>query len=65
MEQAMKNREKMIAEVDANMRFEGMPLTTDDKERLRNCYGKSQADYKEMRRNLVQKHTVSASQNES
>jgi len=60
----MKNQEKLISQVDANMRFEGMPLTSEDKERLRNCYGKSQADYKKVRQSLVQKHTVSVSQDE-
>ena len=55
----MENREKIIAQVDANMRFEGMPLTVEDKERLRNCYGKSQSEYKEMRRQLIQQCTLS------
>ena len=60
----MKEREKTIDNVDANMRFEGMPLTSEDKERLRKCYGKSQAIYNKERRNLVKKHTASSSQNE-
>ena len=49
----MKNKEKLISEVDANMRFEGMPLTNEDKERLGNCHGKSQAYYKKVRQSLV------------
>jgi hypothetical protein len=57
----MEDKEKLIAQVDANMRFEGMPLTAEDKERLRTCYGKSQSEYKEVRKQLVKKHTVNAS----
>ena len=60
----MKRQEKLISEVDAIMRFEGMPLTSEDKKRLRSCYGKSQTDYKKVRQSLVQKHTVSVSQDE-
>ncbi len=53
----MKDVEKMIGQVNGTMAMEGMPLTEQDKDRLRECItGKT--SYDEMVRRLVQKHTV-------
>lgn len=49
--------EKRIGEVNGTMAMEGMPLTQDDKERLRLCLS-GKASYDEMIRGLVRKHTV-------
>lgn len=53
----MKDVEKIIGEVNGTMAMEGMPLTEQDKNRLRECItGKT--SYDETVRRLVQKHTV-------
>jgi hypothetical protein len=53
----MKDVEKIIGEVNGTMAIEGMPLTDQDKDRLRECItGKT--SYDEMVRRLVKKHTV-------
>ena len=53
----MKDVEKIIGQVNGTMAMEGMPLTEQDKDRLRECItGKT--SYDEMVRRLVQKHTV-------
>ena len=53
----MKDTEKIIDEANGTMAMEGMPLTEQDKERLRECItGKT--SYDEMVRRLVEKHTI-------
>ncbi len=53
----MKDVEKIIGEINGTMAMEGMPLTIQDKERLRECItGKT--SYDEMVRRLVKKHTA-------
>lgn len=53
----MKNVEQIIGEVNGTMAMEGMPLTDQDKDRLRECItGKT--SYDEMVRRLVKKHTT-------
>lgn len=53
----MQNIERTISNINGSMSMEGMPLTEQDKERLRECLsGKTSFD--EMVRRLVQKHTV-------
>ncbi|MGX8709805.1 MAG: hypothetical protein ACQGTM_06100 [bacterium] len=53
----MKDIEKIIGEVNGTMAMEGMPLTAQDKQRLRECItGKT--SYDDMVKKLVKKHTV-------
>lgn len=53
----MKDVEKIIGEINGTMAIEGMPLTDQDKERLRECLsGKTSFD--DMVKRLVKKHTV-------
>ena len=35
----MKDKEWIIKQTDASMRLEGMPLTDQDKDRIRSCVG--------------------------
>ena len=49
--------EKRIGEVNGTMAIEGMPLTQNDKERLRLCLS-GKVSYDEMIHHLVRKHTV-------
>lgn len=35
----MKDKEWIIKQADASMRLEGMPLTDQDKDRIRSCVG--------------------------
>jgi hypothetical protein len=52
-----KRIEKIIRNVNANLSIEGMPLSFNDKNRMRNCLnGKFTAD--ETVKRLVEKHTV-------
>ena len=52
----MENIEEIIAEINGTMAIEGMPLTEEDKERLRMCItGEASAD--EMVKQLVKKYT--------
>ena len=53
----MKDVEKIIGEVNGTMAMEGMPLTDQDKDRLRECIT-GETSYDEMVRRLVKKHTV-------
>lgn len=53
----MRDAEKVIREINGSMAIEGMPLTDDDEERMRKCYNK-EISYKDMREQLVKKHTV-------
>jgi hypothetical protein len=51
----MRNTEQKIREVDATMAMEGMPLTTEDKNRLRDIFeGRTTAE--RTVRALIQKH---------
>ncbi len=53
----MKDIEKIIGEVNGTMAVEGMPLTEQDKQRLRECItGKT--SYDDMVKELVKKHTA-------
>lgn len=53
----MDHVEKLIGEINGTMAIEGMPLTEQDKARLRECItGKT--SYDEMVKRLVKKHTV-------
>ena len=54
----MKERDRVIAEVNASMSFEGMPLTKGDISRLKDCYGKPQSYYKKQRQALVRKYST-------
>jgi cell filamentation protein len=51
----MDKIEKLINQVDATMRFEGMELTQEHKKRLKKCYGNSKA-YVQLEMELVQKY---------
>ncbi|WP_201259643.1 hypothetical protein [Tissierella sp. P1] len=53
----MKDIEKIIRKVDGNMSIEGMPLSEEDKERIRICLTEK-ISFDEMTRKLVEKHTV-------
>ncbi|WP_444641245.1 hypothetical protein ACRQU7_12755 [Caproiciproducens sp. R1] len=53
----MINIEKIIGEVNGTMAMEGMPLTEQDKQRLRECItGKT--SYDDMVKELAKKHTA-------
>ncbi|MDW5299212.1 MAG: hypothetical protein SA378_03630 [Sedimentibacter sp.] len=52
-----KRIEKIILNVNANLSIEGMPLTNNDKIRMRDCLtGKTTVDYEVKK--LVEKYTV-------
>lgn len=53
----MKSIDKIIEQVDGSMRIEGMPLTKEDKERIRRCAGSEKLVEAEIR-TLVKKHSV-------
>ncbi len=53
----MKNLELMIKDVNASMTMEGMPLTEEDKARLRYCAGDKEKSDKIVA-DLIQKHSV-------
>lgn len=53
----MRDVEKIIGEINGTMAIEGMPLTEEDREMLRECItGKT--SYDDMVKKLVQKYTV-------
>lgn len=53
----MQNIEKIIDQVNGSMTIEGMPLTDEDKIRIRHCVGnKTKVD--ETIANLVKKHSM-------
>lgn len=54
----MNNKEKIIAEVDSSMTMEGMPLTTEDKNRLR-IFLSNPDNLENIINELVRKYTVS------
>ena len=53
----MGDIEKIVREVDSSMAMEGMPLTREDKDRIRKCLSEPSAvEY--MISSLLAKHTV-------
>lgn len=53
----MDRVEKLIGEINGTMAIEGMPLTKEDKDRLRECItGKT--SYDEMVKRLIKKHAI-------
>lgn len=54
---ALRDIEKIIREVDGTMSIEGMPITGDDKDRIRNCL-RNKKKYDEAITALIKKHTV-------
>lgn len=59
----MKNIEKMIEEVNGTMNIEGMPLTAEDKERIRKCLVGEKCFDTEIKE-LVKKYTIKDDKNE-
>lgn len=53
----MERIEKIIEQVDGSMRIEGMPLTREDKERIRRCAGSDKLVEAEIQ-TLIKKHSV-------
>ena len=53
----MKDIEKIINEVNGTMTMEGMPLTVEDRDRIRTCL-RDNKQFEETLRNLILKHTV-------
>ena len=53
----MSEVERIVKEVDSSMSMEGMPLTSEDKNRIEVCL-KSSDDFKKTLSTLVKKHTV-------
>ena len=51
------SNEKIIADINSSMAMEGMPLTSEDKERL-NAFLTNPSSLEMMIRDLVKKHTV-------
>ena len=54
---AAEKIERIIREVDSSMAMEGMPLSSEDRQRIRRCLDTPQALEKTLRE-LIQKHTV-------
>lgn len=52
----MTQAEKIIEEVDSSMTMEGLPLTGEDRRRIRRCL-EDPSELKETLRGLIQKHT--------
>ena len=55
----MKDLERIIKDVDASMAMEGMPLTEEDKERIRHCAGDKKKT-EQVIAELIRKHSVKA-----
>lgn len=53
----MSEIERIVKEVDSSMSMEGMPLTNDDKNRIKVCLESSE-DFKKTLSALIKKHTV-------
>ena len=49
--------EKVINEVDSSMAMEGMPLSNEDKDRIRICLA-NPSELNDIISNLIKKHTV-------
>jgi hypothetical protein len=52
----MKDIEKLIGEVNGTMAMEGMPLTDDDKNRIRTCL-RDEDLYRKTLKELITKHS--------
>ena len=55
----MQNIEWIIKQVDASMTMEDMPLTQEDKKRIRYCIGNDKRVDKEIQK-LIQRYSVKA-----
>jgi hypothetical protein len=55
----MKDLERIIEDVNASMAMEGMPLTEEDKERMRYCAGDKKKT-EQVVAELMRKHSVKA-----
>lgn len=53
----MNDVESIVREVDSSMAMEGMPLHSEDKERIRKCLG-DLGNLEKMVGSLVEKHTA-------
>jgi hypothetical protein len=53
----MKDIERVIEQVDGSMSMEGMPLTSNDKDRIRRCAGDDRKVDKEIAE-LIKKHSA-------
>lgn len=53
----MKDIERVIEQVDGSMSMEGMPLTSNDKDRIRRCAGDDKKVDKEIAE-LIRKHSA-------
>ena len=58
----MKNLEELINEVNGSMSMEGMPLTQNDKDRIRRCAGNDELVEEETAK-LIKKYTVAKGDN--
>lgn len=58
----MRDIERVIKEVNATMTIEGMPITSQDKTRIRTCAGNKELVNKKITE-LVFKHSVKATKN--
>lgn len=56
----MSDIESIVREVDSSMAMEGMPLYSEDKERIRKCLA-DLGNLEKIVGSLVEKHTVPAS----
>jgi len=54
---SLKDIEQIIKEVNGTMAMEGMPLTEEDKERLKLCLS-DKVSFEEMKKRIVKKHTM-------
>lgn len=53
----IKEMDKIINNVNGNLAIEGMPLTNQDKERIRICLS-GKVQFNDMIKHLVEKHTI-------
>ena len=53
----MRDIESIVREVDSSMAMEGMPLYSEDKERIRKCLA-DLSNQEKMVGSLVEKHTI-------
>lgn len=53
----MSDIESIVREVDSSMAMEGMPLKSEDKDRIRNCLA-DMSNLEQIVGSLVKKHTV-------
>ena len=55
----MREIERIVREVDSSMDMEGLPLTVEDKDRIRRCLSEP-SSLEQTIGSLLRKHTVSA-----